>query len=524
MNRNARIAFLFSTAFLTFSAYPAWAGPPPNPTPSDACGDTAGGTNALSKNNIACDPKYANTAFGFNALTSNTTGAYNAAFGGGALLNNTTGYGNTANGANALYSNTTGGGNVANGGSALKYNTKGSGNVANGANALLSNTTGSYNVANGNLALYSNTTGSANSANGRSALQSNTTGNYNVANGGNALFFNTTGSNNSANGHQALFFNTTGFSNVANGAYALMLNTTGYSNVANGGMALYSNTTGNTNIAVGDHALPLNTVGTNNIAIGYHAGDYVVGGSNNIYLGNSSGDNLAGLGKLDESSTMRLGSVQTSTYIAGVYKQQTNNSAASVPVYIDSTGKLGTLPSSKRYKDDIRDMNEASRRLFELRPVTYHYKQPAADGSKPLEYGLIAEEVAKVYPDLVVRGKDGQIETVQYHKITPMLLNEVQHLSRALQLEKDKNLAQTEQLQAQANALKAEQVRNQAQETQIRLQGSQLLSQTQTIADIKRQTSIVQAQAMRMETLAARLANLETKGTMGLLANASEAK
>ena len=242
----------------------------------------------------------------------------------------------------------------------------------------------------------------------------------------------------------------------------------------------------------------------------------MVGGSNNIYLGNTA--------TLDENATLRLGSAQTNAYIAGVYAQHTNNSAASVPVYIDSTGKIGTLPSSQRYKDDVRDMNEASRRLFELRPVTYHYKQHAADGSKPIEYGLIAEEVAKVYPDLVVRDKDGQIETVQYHKLTPMLLNEMQHLSRALQLEKDKNLAQTEQLQAQANALKAEQVRNQAQETQIRLQGSQLLSQTQTIADIKRQTSIVQAQAMRMETLAARLANLETKGTIGLVANASEAK
>jgi hypothetical protein len=202
-----------------------------------------------------------------------------------------------------------------------------------------------------------------------------------------------------------------------------------------------------------------------------------------------------------------LGDVQTSTYIAGVYAQATTNAAASVPVYIDSTGKLGTLPSAQRYKDDIRDMNDASRRLLELRPVTYHYKLATADGSKPLEYGLIAEEVAKVYPELVVRGKDGQIETVQYHKLTPMLLNEVQRLNKAWQMEKDRN-------QAQETALKEAQTKVSALE-------SRMFTQTQAMVEMKQQMALVQAQAQRMETLAARLANnIEAKETVGHLADA----
>jgi hypothetical protein len=357
-----------------------------------------------------------------------------------------------------------------------------------------------YNVANGGNALFSNTTGFINVASGTDALHSNTTGNWNVANGGNALYSNTTGYTNVANGTGALQANTTGNYNVANGGNALYSNTTGSSNVSNGTNALRSNTTGNNNIAVGYSALAGNKTGTNNIAIGNQAGNNVIGGSNNIYLGSGA--------TLDENATLRLGGVQTSAYIAGVYAKSTSNAAASVPVYIDSTGKLGTLPSAQRYKDDIRDMNDASRRLLELRPVTYHYKQATADGSKPLEYGLIAEEVAKVYPDLVVRGKDGQIETVQYHKLTPMLLNEVQRLSKAWQAEKEQNLAQE-------SALKEAHAKVSALETRM-------LTQTQAITEMKQQLSLVQAQAQRMETLAARLASMGTKETVGPMADASK--
>jgi hypothetical protein len=363
-----------------------------------------------------------------------------------------------------------------------------------------------YNVANGGNALFSNTTGFINVASGTDALHSNTTGNWNVANGGNALYSNTTGYTNVANGTGALQANTTGNYNVANGGNALYSNTTGSSNVSNGTNALRSNTTGNNNIAVGYSALAGNKTGTNNIAIGNQAGNNVIGGSNNIYLGSGA--------TLDENATLRLGGVQTSAYIAGVYAKSTSNAAASVPVYIDNTGKLGTLPSAQRYKDDIRDMNDASRRLLELRPVTYHYKQATADGSKPLEYGLIAEEVAKVYPDLVVRGKDGQIETVQYHKLTPMLLNEVQRLSKAWQAEKEQNLAQE-------SALKEAQAKANAAQAKVSALESRMLSQTQAMAEMKQQMTLVQAQAQRMETLAARLAKLDAQPTVGTLAVAS---
>ena len=236
-----------------------------------------------------------------------------------------------------------------------------------------------------------------------------------------------------------------------------------------------SQTTGSNNTAIGWQALRQDTADSSNIALGYQAGYNLTNGGNNIYIGNA--DAAGG----SESNTIYLGGTQTSTYLAGVYSQAPNNSATAVPIYIDSTGKLATVQSSQRYKDDIRDMSEASRRLFDLRPVTFHYKQAAPDGAKPLEYGLIAEEVAKVYPDLVVRGKDGQVETVQYHKLTPMLLNEVQRLNRLLQ------------------------------------------AQNEEIAGLKQQMVNVQTQARQMEALAARLSRLEAKEAPGPVADASEA-
>jgi hypothetical protein len=126
--------------------------------------------------------------------------------------------------------------------------------------------------------------------------------------------------------------------------------------------------------------------------------------------------------------------------------------ANAVQVLIDSNGQLGTLNSSRRFKEDIRDMAERSRRLFDLWPVTFHYKEPTDDGTKPLEYGLIAEEVAQVYPDLVAYGADGHIETVQYHKLTPMLLNELQRLNR----QSTAQAQQLAELKAQNESLRAE--------------------------------------------------------------------
>ena len=364
---------------------------------------------------------------------------------------------NTAGGTNALL-NTTGTSNTVFGDSALRNNTTGNNNTASGGGALFANTTGYSNVANGNNALYANTIGFNNSAIGYNALAANTTGNSNNAIGQNALTANTTGVSNTANGNNALASNTTGNYNTAYGQGVMKLQTTGSNNTA-----------------VGWQALRLDTTDSSNIALGYQAGYNLTSGGNNIYIGN------AGAVGGSENNTIYLGGSQTSAYLAGVYSQAPNNSATAVPVYIDSTGKLGTVQSSQRYKDDIRDMSEASRRLLELRPVTFHYKQPTADGSKPLEYGLIAEEVAKVYPDLVVRDKDGQVDTVQYQKLTPMLLNEVQRLNRLL------------------------------------------LTQSEEIVRLKQQMVNVQTQAKQMQALAVRLSRLEAKEAPGPVADASEA-
>jgi len=223
-------------------------------------------------------------------------------------------------------------------------------------------------------------------------------------------------------GYQALV-NDNGVSrvgNVAVGDQALYSNTTGQENAATGPEALVSNTTGNFNIATGAFALYSNSSGQSNIAIGYAAAYNVSGGnSNNIHIGNQ--------GASADSGTVRIGTsgTQTSFFVAGV-SGVTTGDADAVPVVIDTNGQLGTISSSRRYKTDIQDMGEVSRDLMRLRPVTFRYEKPFADGSRPIQYGLIAEEVAEVNPNLVAHSADGQIETVKYQLLDPMLLNEVQ--------------------------------------------------------------------------------------------------
>ena len=257
-----------------------------------------------------------------------------------------------------------------------------------------------------------------NTASGYLALGNNTTGNNNTASGYQALGSNTTGSGNTASGLNALASNN-GSANTASGLNALYSNTTGNDNTAIGYEALSSDTGGN-NTAIGYQALANSTIGHDNIAVGYVAGDNISTGSHNIDIGNqgSSSDGTA-----VNSGVIRIGnSLQTSFFAAGISGVGVSGTA----VQVDSNGQLGVILSSRRYKEDIQDMDDASSGLLRLRPVTYRYRQPYADGSKPIDYGLIAEEVADVYPDLVVKGADGQIQTVQYHKLTPMLLNEVQ--------------------------------------------------------------------------------------------------
>jgi len=275
---------------------------------------------------------------------------------------------------------------------------------------------------------------------GPGALAANTTGTYNTAYGSQALQDNTKGSYNTATGSAALPVNTTGDNNTAFGALAMQFNTTGSSNTAIGYGALDLNTDGTGNIAVGYNALDNNTTGSNNIAIGSSAGGNVgAGNSSNIHIGSpgSSGDNGA----------IRIGNPgdQTSFFSAGV-RGVTTASNDAVPVVIDSHGQLGTVNSSQRFKEDIHDMGDASRGLLQLRPVVFRYKEPFSDGSKPIQFGLIAEEVAQVYPDLVVHSTDGQVETVKYQVLDSMLLNEMQRQHKQIAAQAEQITAQKEEI------------------------------------------------------------------------------
>ncbi len=322
---------------------------------------------------------------------------------------------NTAEGEDALFSLTSGGfNNTAVGFSALFSNTSGFGNTALGWSALSGNTTGGHNVALGLQALQSNTTGGFNTAIGNAALLLNTTGVNNTAVGWSALDSNTTGEGNTATGLFALDRSTTGSENTATGIVALQDNTTGSNNTAQGGAALQNNTTGNGNVAVGWGAGTNVTTGNNNIALGFHAGTFHSTGSNNIAIG--------AFGAIGESNTMRLGrhGLQKTTFIAGV-------SGATVPsgvtVIVDSLGHLGTISSSARYKEAIQPMGRASETILALQPVTFRYKHDLDPNGIP-QFGLVAEEVEKVDPDLVARDDQGVPYAVRYDALNAMLLNE----------------------------------------------------------------------------------------------------
>jgi hypothetical protein len=225
------------------------------------------------------------------------------------------------------------------------------------------------------------------------------------------------GVNNTAIGASALQNNTTGFNNTSSGFNALLSNTSGDSNAALGKDALTNNTTGQANTALGSRALSSNTTGSENIAIGENAGSLVNGGSNNIII--------ASAGVPGENGAIRIGNPnQTTAYFAGIRSVTTGNNDA-VAVMIDSNGQFGTVSSSRRYKEDINDMGDVSARLLSLRPVTFRYKKPYHDGGKPIQFGLIAEEVAEVFPELTVFNSEGKPETVKYDLLAPLLLNEL---------------------------------------------------------------------------------------------------
>jgi hypothetical protein len=351
-----------------------------------------------------------NTAEGTNALFSLTTGVDNTAVGFDALFYNTTGYDNTATGFGALYNNTTGGNNTAVGRGALEINTTGSGNTANGNSALFFNSTGTQNTATGDGALEDNTNGTNNTATGESALVSNNTGTQNTATGAFALESNDA-NNNTATGFQALLHNNTGTQNTATGESALKSNTTANNNTADGFQALFHNTTGAGNTATGFHALLNNTNGSSNIAAGSSAGVNLTTGSNNIDIGS--------FGAVGESNTIRIGSAQVRTFIKGISGAVVSGAA----VQVNAAGQLGVAPSSARFKDEIKPMDNASEAILALKPVAFRYKKEIDPTAIP-QFGLVAEDVEKVNPDLIVRDKEGKPYSVRYDAVNAMLLNE----------------------------------------------------------------------------------------------------
>ena len=297
-------------------------------------------------------------------------------------------------------------------------------NTAEGDKALFSLPgTSTDNTAIGYQALYNETTGSTNTAVGANALFSTTNGTDNTAIGVQAMYNDTFGNYSVAIGESALYANTTGGDNVATGYDALESNTTGYDNVANGYAALDSNSIGHDNTADGFQALDSNTTGSNNIALGSSAGANLTTGVNNIDIGNA--------GVAAESKTIRIGvqGTQGATFVAGIYGVTASGGAA---VYINSSGQLGTATSSARFKRDIQSMDTASETILALRPVTFRYK-PELDPTGLPQFGLVAEDVEKVNPALVVRDADGKPYSVRYEAVNAMLLNEFLKEHRTVQ-------------------------------------------------------------------------------------------
>jgi hypothetical protein len=367
MKRHHSTAILIGAA--AAFAGPAHAQQPPDPVRSDRCSNTAMGTGALLNNDDGhdCESSAANTAAGYQALYSSAAGGNNTAFGTSALFSNSGGFDNTATGTQALYSNTS----------------------------------GTANTAFGFRALYSETTGTENTAMGEGALGGTSTGIDNTSVGLNAGSA-TTGSYNTTMGFRA-GGGTTGGGNVAIGANSLSVNGNGDGNTAIGTESLYNLPSGSGNIAVG--------AGAGSSITTAHA-------SNNIDIDNT--------GEAADDGIIRIGTPhrQKAAYMAGIY--DTLLESGSAPVYVNSSGLLSVNKSSERYKTAITPMGNHVDKLQQLRPVAFHLK---SEPNGAIQYGLIAEEVDKVYPELVIRDDKGEIQGVRYDELAPMLLHEVQQLN-----------------------------------------------------------------------------------------------
>jgi len=398
-----------------------------------------------------------NTAFGWYSLFEDTTGSYNTGLGGGTLVLNTADS-NTATGAAALLLNIDSTQNCAFGTDALVYNGFGTGlnadfNDAFGAFALYNNTDGYTNNAVGNHALFENIHGAGNTAVGDEALLNNDSsgsnfGNINTAVGSQALFANVDGDSNNAVGYSALENVVDGNQNNAMGTFALV------------------NNNGAANTAVGDSTFMNSVTGNFNTIIGWHTGSVTgVDGNDNIYIGATAGPAGA------ENGAIRIGDPGfiAGCWIAGIF----GNATPGVPVYINAFGKLSTTPSSQRFKDEIKPMDKASEAIFALKPVTFRYKKQLDPQGIP-QFGLVAEEVERVNPDLVARDGEGKVYSVRYEAVNAMMLNEFLKEHRTVQDLKVTAEKQQATIALQENQIKALTASLREQATQIQKVSAQV--------------------------------------------------
>ena len=434
------------------------------PTSWNSCNNLAIGAQALATNTIG----YENLGIGSYALYANTTGQYNTAIGAYALFANQTGRGNTAVGTGdlsfstgnantgigsyALWRNTTGNNNTALGYYALlRYQTPGN-NTAIGANSMIGQFTQSSPTAQKDFSIN---TGANNTAVGAATLTVNTAGGANSVLGTNAMTANVTGSYNSAFGIETLAANTVGNYNAAFGAAALQNSVTASQNTAIGTGALRSDTTGRGNSATGFLSLYGTTTGIGNTAVGSSAGVNVATGNYNTYIGYG----VAGFTSADQYVT-RIGVTtidpsnpgSPTTFVGGIYN---SGVTGGLPVYVTASGQLGFSASSERYKTDIRTLQKAGDRLKGLRAVSFHVR---SDPRGALQYGLIAEEVDRVYPELVIRDASGTIQGVRYDELAPLLLGEVQQQAvviaelQAQNADMQRQLAKVDELERRLDA------------------------------------------------------------------------
>jgi hypothetical protein len=422
------------------------------------CCDSAFGRNALALNTGD-----RNTAVGEGALSANTSGSDNTAVGKSALVNTTGAAGsrNSGLGEEALRDNVGGSQNSAVGYQALSSNTSGTQNSAFGSGALAVDQTGGTNAAFGQNALHvstvggdsafgqnalaANTTGTANSAFGKGALAANMTGPSNTAVGNNALAANNPGDSNTAVGDSALDANTVGTDNSAVGASALTNETNANFDTALGHLALEDVTTGDANDAVGDAALANVTSGHHNTAIGDSAGA-------SLTIADSSNIDVGAFGVTGDNNTTRIGvdgtgnGQQNKAFMAGVFEQNVTGAGTSAVNVNTTTGQLGIAVSSHRFKRDIRRLGPRSGRLMALRPVSFRYKRRYANGATARQYGLIAEQVARVDPNLVTYGRNGKPLTVAYQELPALELAQLQHQHAQLRRQRSRNRAQDKEI------------------------------------------------------------------------------